>query len=306
MFKRVSLLVMLFPLIAFCTNSYANLCKTDQVKLQVLGSGGPELDDGRNSSGYLIWYQDKAQVLIDAGAGSSVEYGRSGAKLEDLQAILLTHLHVDHSADLAAFIKGSYFTSRSVNLPLYGPAANDLMPSTSDYLQRLVGDKGAFAYLNGYVNKRADADYKVLATDVPLLKGQTFNYSITKDITAKATFVHHGPVAAVAWRVELAGCSIVFSGDMNNQFDVLSSFASEADILVANNAVPDNASGAALNLHMAPSTIAKIAKQAQVKQLVLSHFMKRTLNIQKETLGIIRTKYRGPIHLASDGMVVSL
>jgi ribonuclease BN (tRNA processing enzyme) len=306
MFKRVSLLVMLFPLIAFCTNSYANLCKTDQVKLQVLGSGGPELDDGRNSSGYLIWYQDKAQVLIDAGAGSSVEYGRSGAKLEDLQAILLTHLHVDHSADLAAFIKGSYFTSRSVNLPLYGPAANDLMPSTSDYLQRLVGDKGAFAYLNGYVNKRADADYKVLATDVPLLKGQTFNYSITKDITAKATFVHHGPVAAVAWRVELAGCSIVFSGDMNNQFDVLSSFASEADILVANNAVPDNASGAALNLHMTPSAIAQIAKRAQVSQLVLSHFMKRTLLIQKETRGIIRQKYRGPILLATDGLIVNL
>ena len=234
--------------ILLSTHTNANLCKNDQVKLQVLGSGGPELDDGRNSSGYLIWYQDKARVLIDAGAGTSVEYGRSGAKFEDLDAILLTHLHVDHSADLAAFIKGSYFTSRSVNLPLYGPAANDLMPATSNYLQRLMGDKGAFAYLNGYANKRADADYKVFATDVPLLKGQTFKYSLTKD----------------------------------------------------------NASGAAVNLHMTPSSIAKIAQQAQVKQLVLSHFMKRTLNIQKETLGIIRAKYRGPIILASDGLVVSL
>jgi ribonuclease BN (tRNA processing enzyme) len=70
--------------------------------------------------------------------------------------------------------------------------------------------------------------------------------------------------------------------------------------------VPDNASGTALNLHMTPSAIAKIAKKAQVKQLVLSHFMKRTLNIQKETLGIIRARYRGPIHLATDGLVVSL
>ena len=104
MFKTISILI----LMAVCTTSYANQCKTDQVKLQVLGSGGPELDDGRNSSGYLIWYKNKARVLIDAGAGSSVEYGRSGAKFEDLQGILLTHLHVDHSADLAAFIKGSY------------------------------------------------------------------------------------------------------------------------------------------------------------------------------------------------------
>ena len=302
MLKTISVLI----LMAVCTNSYANQCKSDQVKLQVLGSGGPELDDGRHSSGYLIWYQNKARVLIDTGAGSSIEYGKSGAQLEDLQGILLTHLHVDHSADLPAFIKGSYFTSRSTDIGLYGPAANYLMPSTSDYLKRLMGDKGAFAYLKGYVNKRSNADYKVVATNVPLEKGQTSTYGLGKDITVKATFVHHGPVAAVAWRVEVAGCSIVFSGDMSNQFDVLSSFTSEADILVANNAVPDNATGAALNLHMTPSEIAIIAKKAQVKQLVLSHFMKRTLAIQKETQAIVRQKYRGPIILATDGMIVSL
>lgn len=139
MLKMYCLLV----LIVFSLQTKASQCKTDQLKLQILGSGGPELDDDRSSSGYLIWYKNKARVLIDAGAGSSVEYGRSGAKFEDLQGILLTHLHVDHSADLAAFIKGSYFTSRNTHLALYGPAANDLMPSTSDYLQRLMGDKGA-------------------------------------------------------------------------------------------------------------------------------------------------------------------
>jgi ribonuclease BN (tRNA processing enzyme) len=306
MFKQISVLILVLILMAVCTNSDANQCKVDQVKLQVLGSGGPELDDGRHSSGYLIWYQNKAQVLIDAGAGSSIEYGKSGAQFEDLQGILLTHLHVDHSADLPAFIKGSYFTSRSSDLGLYGPAANNLMPSTSDYLQRLMGDKGAFTYLKGYVNKRDNADYKVVATDVPLVKAQTSSYSLGNDITAKATFVHHGPVAAVAWRVELAGCSIVFSGDMSNQFDVLSSFANNADLLVANNAVPDNATGVALNLHMTPSAIAQIAKKAQVKQLVLSHFMKRTLSIQKETQAIVGQQYRGPIILANDGMIVDL
>ncbi|PKH00267.1 MBL fold metallo-hydrolase [Paraglaciecola sp. MB-3u-78] len=304
MFKSIAVLILILILIS--TNSYANQCKVDQVKLQVLGSGGPEIDDGRSSSGYLIWYKNKARVLIDAGTGSSVEFDKSGAKFADLQGILLTHLHVDHSADLPGYIKGSYFTSRSADIGLYGPAANYLMPSTSDYLQRLLGDKGAFAYLNDYVNKRDNADYKIVATDVPLIKGQTYEYTLGENIKAKATFVHHGPVAAVAWRVEVAGCSIVFSGDMSNQFDVFSTFANKADILVASNAVPDNAIGAALNLHMTPSTIAQIAKRAQVKQLVLSHFMKRTLPIQKVTQGIIRQKYRGPIILATDGLIVNL
>lgn len=302
MFKPIAVLI----LILINTNSYASQCKVDQVKLQVLGSGGPEIDDGRSSSGYLIWYKNKARVLVDAGTGSSVEFDKSGAKFEDLQGILLTHLHVDHSADLPGYIKGSYFTSRSADIGLYGPAANDLMPSTSNYLQRLLGDKGAFAYLNDYINKRDNADYKIVATDVPLIKGQIYEYTLSENVKAKATFVHHGPVAAIAWRVEVAGCSIVFSGDMSNQFDVLSTFANEADTLVVSNAVPDNADGAALDLHMTPSTIAQIAKRAQVKQLVLSHFMKRTLPIQKVTQAIISQKYRGPIILATDGMIVSL
>lgn len=302
MFKRIQVLLLMFC----CTNSLANQCETDQVKLQVLGSGGPEFDDGRNSSGYLIWYKNKAQVLIDAGAGTRVEFGKSGANFVDLKGILLTHLHVDHSSDLPALIKGSYFTARNTNLSVIGPAANEIMPSTSDYLQRLMGDKGAFSYLNAYVNKRTDASYKLLATDVPLIQGQNFEYSLSNNIKAIATAVHHGPIAAVAWRVELAGCSIVFSGDMTNQFNVLSALANQADILVANNAIPDNASGAVLNLHMTPSTVAKIAKQAEVKQLVLSHFMQSTLTIQKESLGIVSQKYRGPIHLATDGMIVNL
>lgn len=93
---------------------------------------------------------------------------------------------------------------------------------------------------------------------------------------------------------------------MSNQFDVLTTFAKKAVLLVANNAVPDNATSAALNLHMTPSSVVQIAKRAQVKQPVLSHLMKQTLAIQKETRCIIIQHYRGPLHLATDGMIVSL
>ncbi len=54
---------------------------------------------------------------------------------------LFTHSHVDHSTDLSSFVKGGYFTSKNANLPLYGPAANDLKPSTSNYLHNLMSDK---------------------------------------------------------------------------------------------------------------------------------------------------------------------
>ncbi len=238
-------------------NVQAKSCDTGKVSLQVLGSGGPELDDGRFSSSYLVSYQGKAQVLIDAGSGASVAFDRSGAKLEDLKAILLTHLHTDHSVDLPAFVKGSYFTNRVSDLTVLGPSGNRLMPATSSYVKALLGSKGAYPYLEEYISDKITSNFDVKVQDVPLEKGKTFSYQISPDIQAQAMFVHHGPVAAVAWRLNVANCSITFSGDMSNQFNVLAELAKDSDILVAHNAVPESASRIAKNLHMPPSEIGK-------------------------------------------------
>ena len=143
-------------------------CAQQAVTLQVLGSGGPELNDDRVSSSYLIWHKNKARILIDAGPGSSVNFGASGADFTDVQAVLLTHLHVDHSADLPAYVKGSYFTQRNEEITVYGPSANALMPSTSDYLASLMGNEGAFAYLSDYTDASSQADYHIKAQNIPL------------------------------------------------------------------------------------------------------------------------------------------
>jgi ribonuclease BN (tRNA processing enzyme) len=92
-----------------------------------------------------------------------------------------------------------------------------------------------------------------------------------------AVRVIHGAFPALAWRVEIGGKRIVFSGDTNGEGESLTRLASNADLFVAHNAVPEGATGVERNLHMPPSSIGAIAANAQVKQLVLSHRMLRTL-----------------------------
>lgn len=283
--------------------SFANVCLEAEVELQILGSGGPEIDDNRISTSYLIWHKNKAAVLIDAGPGASIAFGNSGAKFEDLKLVLLTHLHVDHSADIPALIKGSFFTSRNHNLNIFGPSENALMPATTTFIKRLLGSEGVFAYLNDYLLPSKDEDYQILPKDVPLTKNQIHSYQID-NFKVQAIAVHHGPVAAVAWRVNIGECSIVFSGDMSNKYNSLVKLAEGADILVAHNAIPENTQGAGRNLHMPASEIGKIAQIAKVEHLVLSHFMNRTSSIQSRTLELIQKQYKGPITLATDGLVV--
>jgi ribonuclease BN (tRNA processing enzyme) len=62
-------------------------------------------------------------------------FGESGAHVSDLATILFTHWHVDHSAEFPALIKSSYFEDRTTPLPVFGPDANVLVPSTDAFVR---------------------------------------------------------------------------------------------------------------------------------------------------------------------------
>ena len=266
----------------------------------MLGSGGPELEDKRASTSYLLWQDGKPRVLIDSGGGSALNFGRSGAHVAQLDAILFTHLHIDHSADFAALIKSSYFEERQQPLPVYGPSGNDSFPPTTEFVADLFDAKhGAYRYLADFLAGN-DGGYKLIAHDVSLSAQEVRTVFKAADITAAATTVIHGGVPAIAWRVTLGGKTIVFSGDTNGNNGNLERIATDADIFVAHNAVPEGATGAARQLHMPPSVIGRIAHVAKVKTLVLSHRMLRTLGHESQTLAEIAKFYSGPVTFASD------
>ncbi|WP_084332459.1 MBL fold metallo-hydrolase [Marinobacterium jannaschii] len=278
----------------------ANQCDAKRVKLQVLGSGGPELDDRRASSGYLIWMDGKARLLVDIGSGSMLNFERSGARIEDLQALLLSHLHVDHSADLPALVKAAFFTPRQQDLPVLGPSGNYLMPSTSDWLTQLFSPQGAYRYLSEYLVAEQRSSFKLIPQNIPAKPRQVSEYRINDQISVAAVPVHHGPIPALAWQVRAAGCKLTFSGDMSNRYQTLAGLAAGSDILVAHNAVPAGARGVARGLHMTPDEIGSIAGHAQVKLLLLSHRMKRTLGQEADTQTAIQARYNGDIRFADD------
>jgi len=293
--KKLLLILLLAPFILLAKPSVA---------LQVLGSGGPESGDKRASSGYVIWVDGKSRVLVDFGGGASLRFEEVGAKIQDLDVILLTHLHVDHTADLPALLKSSFFTRASGTLHVYGPDNNRYMPSTEDFLDRLFEDgDGAWQYLGDHLDGSSSLQLK--AHDVDVYKKPKVIYA-QGGIRITAVSVHHGIIPAVAYRVDVGRKSITFSGDMNGDYHTLENLATNTDILVAHNAVPKGASGVATQLHMTPLTIGKIAKKSQPKKLVLSHRMLRTLGKEKETKREIRRYYKGSVKFANDKSFYSI
>jgi len=289
----------------------AQNCSGAGVALQVLGSGGPELQTKRASSSYLVWINGKARVLVDAGGGSALRFGESGAHMADLDVILFTHLHADHSADLPALIKSSWFEDRKRPLPVYGPGGNRLMPSTVTFVRALFdGTRGAYRYLGEFISPLDKSSYKLEPSDLrepmpkigaPRRKEPTILPVFDNEhVRVQAVTVTHGQLPALAFRVESGDKAIVFSGDTNGDGAGLMTLAGGADLFVAHNAVPEGAAGVERALHMPPSVIGQIAQAAKTKQLVLSHRMLRTLGKEEETLAAIRKTYGGPATFADD------
>jgi ribonuclease BN (tRNA processing enzyme) len=296
----------LLALLTLLSLPAAARCPGDGPAVQVLGSGGPVADDGRASSGYLLWLEGRSRLLVDAGGGTFLRFGEAGGAMEDLDRIAITHLHTDHVADLPALLKGGYFSDRSRPLPLLGPTGNRLFPAMDAFVTGLFDpEQGVFRYLGGFLDG-SDGLFATPVTVIDARPGRLTELPTVRGVRLAALGVHHGPVPALAYRVDVGGRRVVFSGDLSADTPDLAEFVQGADLLVMDHAIPGSAGRIARNLHATPERIGTLAAQARVKTLLLSHLMARSLADPRRNLAQIREHFDGRIAVAEDLMCLSL
>jgi ribonuclease BN (tRNA processing enzyme) len=144
------------------------------------------------------------------------------------------------------------------------------------------------------------------------------------DLVIKAVGVNHGPVPALAFRIEYAGKIIVYSGDTSSRSSTpdgtplanggnMVAISEGADLLIYDTAIMDDAPAALpgdavfFGLHTTPTRIGEVAAQAQVGELLLSHLTPITEPNLAEVKQLIRTQgYQGKMKVARDLMVINL
>jgi ribonuclease BN (tRNA processing enzyme) len=131
------------------------MCRAEGVDLQILGSGGPLGRGNRASSGYLLWIDGEARVMVDAGGGTFLRFHEAGATVETLDLLAISHLHPDHASEIPALYWVHGFTT-----PIAGPSGSEQLPSITEFMQRLFqSDDAAFRVL------RALRDTEVIEID---------------------------------------------------------------------------------------------------------------------------------------------
>ncbi len=212
------------------------------MKLTVLGRYGPYPAAGGACSGYLM-EEDGYRVLIDCG---SAVLSRLQLHLKpwELEAVLLSHLHFDHTADLKVMRYAlDYANTRGLlhrPLPLYSP------PEPALELQRLL--------------------YKKLLEPVSLSAAEPlqigpFNITFLETIHA---------LPCLAMRIDTGKGVLVYSGD-TEYFDGLVELAAGADLFLCEANFQEEDMAASPSNHLSAAGAARIAARAGVKRLLLTH-----------------------------------
>jgi ribonuclease BN (tRNA processing enzyme) len=273
------------------------------LEVVVLGSGGPR-PFGRAGSSYIVLVDGTPRILVDAGPGAFVRVGELQIDLQRVDIVLLTHLHIDHSGDLATFFNSRALTNDGpITYRVFGPDGTGLFPKTSHFVDLLIGDGGAFAYQKTF---GADETFSVHDLAINLNSART-KLLDEEGLVIEEIATHHDDCPSVAYRITYKGLVLVFSGDVDaSALPNLVQLAKNADLLIFNCAVldPPDSPSQLYAFHTPPKKIGVAARDAHVKSLLLSHLAPDVEGEKETVVRSIRQAFAGPIAFASDRLRV--
>ncbi|MBM4264913.1 MAG: YHYH protein [Deltaproteobacteria bacterium] len=263
-----------------------------------LGTGGPPANAERAGPSGLVRYGN-VRLLVDMGRDTQLRLQQANVSLRDLSALLFTHHHLDHNEEFVPIL---------LKARLQGGAA------------QIIGPPGTKRFTDFVLDfYKDDSDYRAQRTggSGEVMRNVTMrevsggeNFSLY-GLTVRTARVNH-TIHTVAYRFDAGEKSIVISGDLSFSPSLIE-LARDADVLVMDagplNLGPTNQPQRPnrANPSRAHSTlveVAEMARQANVKRLVLTHFANARFS---ETLsrGQIAEIFKGEVIFAKDLLEVS-
>jgi ribonuclease Z len=269
------------------------------IEVTLLGTGSPIPDPNRAGPSTLV--RAGGQVfLVDCGRGVLQRAAAAGVGAAGLSALLLTHLHSDHIAELGDLIITSWvinFAPDPAPLPIIGP------PGTAETVEATLK---AFGH---------DIDYRIAhhadLNAPPPIEVHEYTEGPVWDrdgVTIRVAPTDHRPVApTIGFRIEFGGASVVLAGDtvpcasldeLAGGADALVHTAIRKDILIH---VPQQRVKDVCDYHSSVQEAAATAARAGVGTLVLTHYVPAIAPGQEEQWrALAATEFKGQIELGDD------
>jgi ribonuclease BN (tRNA processing enzyme) len=282
-------------------------------KLVLLGTGaGPVPGRTRRMTSHAL-VSNGAVYVVDCGLGLTDRFAEAGLSFHAVRGVYITHHHFDHNVEYGPFLAVGWVQGMPLSVRAYGPPP--LKQMTDDYFRSM----------------RATFDF--WAEDMKMKPAETVAVTevvqagpVMQDDNVKVTaaLVNHPPVKpAFAYRFDFHDRSIAFSGD-TTPVEAVAQLAKGADVLVheamylpvlidylhaqiaKGRPIKFDDYLAHMNADHSPAEeVGRIAQEAGVKTLVLSHLTPAIDSISDDTWRAAAAKnFQGEIVVAHDFTVV--
>ena len=285
-------------------------------KLVLLGTGGGVGGLGPRRTRKMtshVMLSNGAAYVLDCGLGVTDQYALTGIPFSALRSIFITHHHADHNIEYGPLLVVGWINGMHLDVRAFGPPP--LKQMTEDFMRAYKTTVDFWA-----------EDLKMTPLVAVDVKEVSSAGPVTQDDNVKvsAIVVEHPPVKpALGYRFDFKDRSIAFSGD-TAPFETVAKLAKGADVLVHEAMhVPalesymraEIAKGRPTKFedymahmkadHTPAEDVGRIAQEAGVKTLVLSHLVPGIDGITDDTWRSLAAKYfKGEIIVGKDLMVV--
>ncbi|MGH8496869.1 MAG: MBL fold metallo-hydrolase [Gammaproteobacteria bacterium] len=280
-----------------------------RTRLVLLGTGGGPRPKKNNMASAQVIIVEDALYVVDCGDGVARQLVIAGASLDKLRHVFVTHHHSDHNADYGNLLLLSWASGLRTRVDTWGPPP-------IEKITRLFFEMSAYD-----IDIRVKDEGRVPLVPLIHVHELTRPGAVMHDENVKVTCaqVEHPLVTpAFAYRFDTADRSIVISGDTRRSANLLK-LAQGADVLVhealyvpaVDRLVARVANASTLrkhimNSHTSVEDCGRIAAEAGVKTLVLSHFVPPDDPMVTEQMWIdaARSHFKGEIIVGRDLMEI--
>jgi ribonuclease BN (tRNA processing enzyme) len=283
-------------------------------KLVLLGTaGGPIAGRTRQMTSHVMLSNGAAYVL-DCGMGVTDQYARTGIPFSALRSIFITHHHPDHNIEYGPLLIVGWVGGLPLDIRAFGPPP--LKQMTDDFM-RAYRQTVDFWAEDFHVKPLTEVNVREISDAGPVMQDD--------NVKVSSIVVKHPPVKpALAYRFDFKDRSIAFSGD-TAPLEAVAVMAKGADVLVhetmdvlateklvkagiATGRWPVTFEAAMAHMkadHTPSEDVGRIAQEAGVKTLVLSHFVPAADSITDDTWREpVAKHFKGEIIVGKDLMVV--
>jgi ribonuclease BN (tRNA processing enzyme) len=276
-----------------------------KTRLILLGTGGGPRPRRANSAPAQVILVNETAYVIDCGNGVARQLAFAGVPLPAVRHIFLTHHHSDHNADYGNLIWLAWCAGLKTRVDGWGPPPLEKM--TELFFEMNAGDIETRVADEGRIPLVPLVHVHEIIEGGPVMQDE--------NLTVTATLVDHPPVVpAFAYRFDGPDRSIVISGDTRPS-DRLIRLAAGADVLVHEalyvpaverlGARVPNAPAlkrSILSHHTPVEEAGRVAREAGVKKLVLSHLVPPDDPAVTDEMWLeaARVHFRGEVILGKD------